>query len=182
VTEYQLDEDGRAIGLTILRATGYLSRDANPYRRDPAGGQFEVPGAQCRGPWSLAFGVYPHSGSWVEADVIGEAERYRHPFLVAAGTGPAGGPLGAGDGLAVDGNGVTLSALRRDGDWLELRLACETPEGSLAVIRGPFLEACEADLLGNAGPRLPVQDRSVQLQLAPWEIRTLRLLAPRARG
>jgi alpha-mannosidase len=114
--------------------------------------------------------------------VVGEAERYRHPFLVAAGTGPAGGPLGAGEGLAVDGNGVTLSALRRDGDWLELRLACETPESSLALIRGPFLEAYEADLLGNAGPRLPVQDRSVQLQLAPWEIRTLRLLAPRARG
>jgi preprotein translocase subunit SecA len=86
VTEYQLEADGRAIGLTILRATGYLSRDANPYRRDPAGGQFEVPGAQCRGPWSLAFGLYPHTGSWVEADVLGQAERYRHPFLVAAGT------------------------------------------------------------------------------------------------
>jgi alpha-mannosidase len=181
VTEYQLDEDGRAIGLTILRATGYLSRDANPYRRDPAGGQFEVPGAQCRGPWSLAFGLYPHSGSWVEADVVGEAERYRHPFMVAPGTGPADGPLQAGEGLAVDGNGVTLSALLRDGDWLELRLACETPEGGLAVVRGPFLEACEADLLGNAKPRLSVQDRSVQLQVAPWEIRTLRLLAPRAR-
>jgi len=182
VTEYQLDEDGRAIGLTILRATGYLSRDANPYRRDPAGGQFEVPGAQCRGAWSLAFGLYAHTGSWVEADVVGEAERYRHPFLVAYGTGPAGGPLGAGEGLAVDGRGLALSALRRDGDWLELRLACETPEGGLALIRGPFLEAYEAGLLGNAGPQLAVQDGSLQLQLAAWEIRTLRLLAPRARG
>ena len=100
---------------------------------------------------------------------------------MAPGTGPADGPLQAGEGLAVDGNGVTLSALLRDGDWLELRLACETPEGGLAVVRGPFLEACEADLLGNAKPRLSVQARSVQLQVAPWEIRTLRLLAPRAR-
>jgi alpha-mannosidase len=182
VTEYQLETDGRAIGLTILRATGYLSRDANPYRRDPAGGQFEVPGAQCRGPWSLAFGLYPHTGSWVEADVVGQAERYRHPFLVAAGTGPAGGLLGAGEGLAVEGNGLTLSALRRDGDWLELRLACETPEGTPLIIRGPFREAYEADLLGNAGPQLAIQDGSVRLKIAPWEIRTLRLLAPRARG
>ena len=181
VTEYQVDEDGRAIGLTILRATGYLSRNANPYRRDPAGGQFEVPGAQCRGPWSLAFALYPHVGSWVEADVVGQAERYRHPFLMAPGTGPAGGPLRTGEGLAVDGNGLALTALRRDGDWMELRLACETPDGSLAVIRGPILKAYEADLLGNAGSELAVQDGSVRLQLAPWEIRTLRLLAPRAR-
>jgi hypothetical protein len=63
-----------------------------------------------------------------------------------------------------------------------LRLACETPEGGLALIRGPFLEAYEAGLLGNAGPQLAVQDGSLQLQLAAWEIRTLRLLAPRARG
>jgi mannosylglycerate hydrolase len=182
VTEYQLEEDGRSIGVTILRATGYLSRDANPYRRDPAGGQFEVPGAQCRGPWSLAFGLYPHTGSWVEADVVGEAERYRHPFLVAAGTGPAGGRLVAGEGLAIDGNGVILSALRRDGDWLELRVACERPEGGPFTIRGPFLEAYEADMLGNAGSQLAVQDGNVRLTIAPWEIRTLRLLAPRARA
>jgi alpha-mannosidase len=76
---------------------------------------------------------------------------------------------------------LTLSALRRDGDWLELRLACETPEGTALIIRGPFLEAYEADLLGNAGPQLAVRDGSVQLKIAPWEIRTLRLLAPRAR-
>lgn len=179
VTEYQLDEDGRTIGLTILRATGYLSRDANPYRRDPAGGQFAVPGAQCPGPWSLAFGLYPHAGSWVDADVLGEADRYRHPFLVAAGTGVADAPLGWGEGIAVDGRGLALSALRREGDWLELRLTCETPEGSLARVRGPFLEAYEADLFGTAGAGLEMQDGGVQLELAPWEIRTLRLLAPR---
>ena len=114
--------------------------------------------------------------------MVGQAERYRHPFLVAAGTGPAGGLLGAGEGLAVEGNGLTLSALRRDGDWLELRLACETPEGTPLIIRGPFREAYEADLLGNAGPQLAIQDGSVRLKIAPWEIRTLRLLAPRARG
>lgn len=182
VTEYQMDEDGRAIGLTILRATGYLSRNGNPYRRDPAGGQFEVPGAQCRGPWSLAFALYPHAGSWVEADVVGQAERYRHPFLMARGTGPAGCPLGVGEGLTVDGNGVALTALRRDGDWMELRLACETPEGSLALIRGRILKAYEADLLGNAGSELAVEDGTVRLQLAPWEFTTLRLLAPRARN
>jgi mannosylglycerate hydrolase len=116
---------GRELALTILRATGLVSRSAHRYRESPAGPELPIPDAQCRRPWSIRFALFPHDGAWHEAGVLDELERYRHPFLVAPG-GALDGPRTA-SGPELTGQGVVLSGLRRRGRRLEATVACEHP-------------------------------------------------------
>jgi mannosylglycerate hydrolase len=149
VMEYEV-VDGRELALTLLRSVGVISRPDNPYREVNAGPAVALPAAQCVGPWSIGFALFPHSGSWLEAGVLEQMERYQHPFLMALGTGER--PAEAeGAGLELRGDGVMLSALRRRGETLEARIVNETPEPHTAMLAGEPLE------------------------LRPWEIRTVQL-------
>jgi mannosylglycerate hydrolase len=180
IVEYEV-VDGRELALTLLRSFGWISRNANPYREDPAGPEVPVPGAQLIGERSMRFALMPHAGSWAAAGVVAVAERYQHPALVARGMGPVVDPAlddlqaGAdGHGLAIEGDCV-LTALRRRGDWLELRIVAETASVTEAVIRGPFDEVREADLLGRPMGGLPSEPGVLRMPLGPWEIRTIHL-------
>ena len=82
--------------------------------------------------------------------------------------------LGA-EGLSVVGAGVVLSSLRRRGDWLELRLACQHPFPATATVGGGVVAARAADLLGRPGADLPVAGGALRLDLRAWEIRTVHL-------
>jgi len=177
MTEYEVIE-GRELALTVLRSFGLISRNANPYREDPAGPEIPVPAAQLLGPRTFTFALAPHAGRWTDADAHGMAERYRHPFLVVRGTGR--GDLAAEDGRSIDrlrltGTGIVLSALRRRDDWLELRLVAEHPEATEAIIDGAFTAAREVDLLGRPISDLTVAAGTLRLPVRPWEIRTIQL-------
>jgi alpha-mannosidase len=149
VLEYELLDGGRELAVTLLRAIGLISRSDNPYREVNAGPEVPLPDAQCRGPWSVAFALFPYASSWAEAGVLEQMEHYQHPFLAAPGTGESSGPAEHA-GLELRGDGLVLSALRRRGDKLEARVVCERPE------------ACSG--------QLAVGDREVTLELGPWEI------------
>lgn len=183
IIEYELIE-GRELALTLLRSTGLISRNSNPYREDPAGPEVPIPDAQLPGRRSVAFAVMPHAGSWTEAAVIAAAERYQHPLVAVAGTAdPAesadiGSRSVSGTGLEVDGRGVVITSLRRSGEWLELRLVAEDPAPGPAVISGQFSAARDVNLLGLPGEELAVEDGRLVLQLGGWEIRTVQLRRP----
>jgi mannosylglycerate hydrolase len=181
VLEYELLTDPPELALTLLRAVGQISRNAHRFREEPAGPEVATPAAQCLGPWSVGLAVLPHAGPWHADGVLEQAERYQHELLAAPGTGPEAAPLGEVAGLAVEGDGVALSALRRRGEWLELRLACQHPDPVTATVGGGLLAAREADLLGRPGAALPVTGGALRLALGAWEIRTLlvRLGTPR---
>jgi alpha-mannosidase len=177
VTEYEL-VDGREVALTVLRSTGLISRNDNPFREDPAGPEVPVPGAQLIGPWSFSFGVLPHAGSWDEAGVLDAAEGYRLPFVSASGTGDGRDDApSAVQGLRVSGNGVVLSALRRREDELEVRVVAETSVPTTAEISGRRIVAArEVDLLGRPVVDHPPEvDGTLRIPLGPWDIRTVRL-------
>ena len=173
LTEYELVA-GRELALTVLRSVGLISRNVNPYREGPAGPEVPIPAAQLRGPRGIGFAVYPHGGSWVEAGVLDQVEAYGHPFMAAHGAGRR--DTAPESPLAVAGDGVVLSSLRRRGEWLELRLACESPEPCSAMVSGAFREAREADLLGRPGASLPLDGGGLRLELGAWEVRTVQLL------
>jgi mannosylglycerate hydrolase len=188
VLEYELLTDPPELALTLLRSVGLISRNANRYREEPAGPEVATPGAQCLGPWAVGLAVLPHAGAWHADGVLEQAERYQHELLAAPGTGPAPTPREPAPpvprevaGLAVEGDGVALSALRRRGEWLELRLACQHPDPVTATVGGGLLAAREADLLGRPGAARPVTGGTLRLELGPWEVRTflVRLPTPR---
>jgi mannosylglycerate hydrolase len=183
VLEYELLADPPELALTLLRAVGQISRNAHRFREEPAGPEVATPAAQCLGPWSVALAVQPHAGPWHADGVVEQAERYQHELLAAPGAGPAlGDPaLPEAAGLVVEGDGVVLSALRRRGEWLELRLVCEHPEPVTATVGGGLLAAREADLLGRPGAPLPLTGGGLRLELGAWEIRTLLLRLPTPR-
>jgi alpha-mannosidase len=143
VSEYEL-LDGRELALTVLRSTGWISRNANPYREDPAGPEVAIPDAQMRGPWSFSFALYAYEGERPGTDVLEQAERYRLPFVALPGRGGPGA-LQQAQGVALEGDGVVLAALRRG----EVRVVNQTAEPRTATVDG----------------------RAVELR--PWEIRTL---------
>lgn len=173
VLEYEV-VDGRELALTLLRSTGLISRNENPWREDPAGPEVAVPDAQLVGPRSVSFALLPHAGSWAEAGVVREMERFQLPFLTAAGAGAPGPPAEA-VGLAVEGDAAVLSSLRKRDGRLELRLVAQHPEGSTVVVRGSFDAASEVDLRGRPLRTVDAAGGALALELGPWEIRTLRL-------
>jgi mannosylglycerate hydrolase len=124
--------DGRELALTVLRATGLISRSAHRFREAPAGPELAVPDGQCRGPRSVGFALLPHPGAWHEDGVLEALERYLHPFLVVPG-GALDGPRRA-TGPELRGDGIVLSSLRRGGRRLEATVACEHP----LPVRGTF--------------------------------------------
>ncbi|MDQ3127751.1 MAG: alpha-mannosidase [Chloroflexota bacterium] len=192
VTEYEL-VDGRELALTILRSTGLISRNDNPFREDPAGPEVPVPAAQMVGPWRFGFGLLPHAGTWSTGGVAAQAEAYHLPFVTAPGTataGQAGDDREAGDdvpirpepgpgsgSLRLAGRDVVLSALRRRGGELEARIVAQTGTATTVVISGRAIHAArDVDLLGRLGGDLAIEpDGRLHIALGPWEIRTIRL-------
>ena len=181
VAEYELTDRGRAVALTVLRSTGLISRNANPYRQDPAGPELPIPSAQMRGPWTFGFGLLVHADEWRAAGVPLAAELYRHAFTVAHGSAKpdaAWPPEHAGaDGLALEGEaGVGLTALRRRAEgWLEARVVNLAGRPSSVTLRGELTAARDASIRGEPGPALEVVDGTLRLELGPAEIRTVQL-------
>jgi alpha-mannosidase len=180
IVEYELADGGVEMALTLLRSTGLISRNDNPYRQDPAGPEMAIPGAQMRGRHQVKFALFPHAGEWTDGGVADAAERYRHPFVWTAGAGSADAswppPHAGNEGLALEGDQVALSSLRRRSDgWLEARVVNLAADARTAVVRGDLTDAREASLRGEPGEALPVADGAVRLHLRPAEIRTIQL-------
>lgn len=82
------------IALTLLRCTGWLSRDDFPARKGHAGPFMETPGAQMPGQWAFDYSIIPHSGDWRSA--FRQAYAFETPLrgvttgLHAASLAPAG--------------------------------------------------------------------------------------------
>jgi alpha-mannosidase len=179
VTEYEV-VDGRELALTILRSFGLISRNANPYREDPAGPEIPVPAAQLLGEREFAFAILPHRGDWRAAETVRHAEAYRHPMLSVRGLGDVATRSGPADAAGLRVDGATLSALRRRDGWLELRLVRLDEDPAIARIsllgRGAMrLEAEGTDLLGRPGEAMAAENGEIAIALGGWEIRTLRL-------
>jgi alpha-mannosidase len=176
VSEYEVVDGGRELALTLLRATGLISRAEHPLRAEPAGPVIATPQAQYLAQQvRTRLAVLPHSGDWAQAGVAEAAEDFRCPFVATGGLAPDGGETDEQVGLTVSGDGVVMSSMRRrDHTWLELRVVAMSDVPTSARIAA-VSAARRADLLGNPGDELSVVDGCVQLPMRPWEIATIQL-------
>ena len=65
--EYEVVEDGTELALTLLRATGYLSRTELQMRPNPAGPIDPLEGPQLQHHHVVEYALLPHRGDWREA-------------------------------------------------------------------------------------------------------------------
>jgi len=169
--EYEVVGDGTELALTLLRATGYLSRSELALRPNPAGPLDELEGAQLQGPHVVEYAVLPHRGDWRAANLYGSADEFLVPLERVRGGGVSGATR-APDGRALRVSGAEVSAVRREGRHLAVRVFRTDPvPGTVEVeLDGVPARGVVVDLRGN---RLDVFDGEVTLR--PWQIATLQL-------
>jgi hypothetical protein len=162
--EYELVDVGpdgaRALALTLLRATRFLSRGPMPTRRLPAGPLLELAGAQVPGRHVLRYAV-----AVIPVDPFAMAEDAWVDLGVATGAG-----LGtAGEHhRALDVAGAQVSSLRRHDGRLELRAFNPTAAATTLAVAGRRGDV--VDLRGRVLAPFTGEQR-----LGPFEIVTLAL-------
>jgi mannosylglycerate hydrolase len=171
VCEYELIDlaatpDGDRAGtiaLTVLRATGMLSRMGMAYRPFPAGPLTPVSGLQMTGrltTFSYALAV-SHDNPYALADDV------LLPLEVVASLGGGSRPS---NGSALSIEGAQVSAVRRDGGSLEVRVFNPTPDEATVTLAGQA--GWLVDLRGY--PERPFEGSFL---LRPFGIATARLRA-----
>ncbi len=129
--EYEIVDDGRELALTLLRATGYLSRAEMLLRPNPAGPLLPVEGPQLQGPVAVEYAVMVHAGSWADAALHACADDLLVPLdrvpVTRRGTEPA-----RHRPLRVEG--AQVSALLREPGGVVLRVFNPHPEATVVAV------------------------------------------------
>lgn len=117
--EYEVVGDGTELALTLLRATGYLSRSEPALRPNPAGPLDPLEGPQLQGPFAVDYAVLAHRGTWGDARLYELADEVLVPLervrVVGGGDRPPRGrPLRV--------RGAVTSAVTRDPGGLAVRV------------------------------------------------------------
>ena len=162
-------DGGRELALTLMRATGYLSRAEPSLRPNPAGPLLPVHGAQLQRPVAFDYALLPHTGAWTDADLYEAADELLVPLERARGGG-GGDREPAGQALSV--TGAVVSALTREAGGVSVR--CFNPTRTPATARleraGEPVTGWVVDLLGA-----PLEPFTGDVALRPAEIVTLRI-------
>jgi alpha-mannosidase len=147
--EYELVDAGRELALTLLRATGYLSRSEPALRPNPAGPLDPLDGPQLQRSVTVRYALLPHAGDWRAADLYARADEVTVPLERVRGGVPGAPRAVTGQALAVDG--AVVSAVRREPGGLVVRVFNPGPEPTDVVVRrdGAPASGWLVDLVGR---------------------------------
>jgi hypothetical protein len=161
--EYELvdiDRGGASeLAVTLLRATGWLSRGPMAYRPLPAGPEIATEGSQVQGHHTLRYGLVVGP-----CDPFAAAEDLHAPLMPAFGSG-GGWRRPSGSALTI--RGAEVISVRRNAGAVEARVVAMSEEPGLVDTggRGGWL----VDLRGR-----PLEPFQGTFTLRPWGIATLR--------
>jgi alpha-mannosidase len=172
--EYEVVDGARGPGselaLTLLRATGYLSRSELSLRPNPAGPLDPLQGPQLQGRHAVDYAVLPHRGTWRDAELHRAADTLLVPLeRVRAGGGGRSAPA---HGQALQVEGAEVSAVLREDASLVVRVHNPSPEPSVVsvAVDGSLAHGDVVDLRGRVLDSFPGTR-----ELGSWEIATFRL-------
>ncbi|GIF63438.1 alpha-mannosidase [Asanoa ishikariensis] len=167
---------GTELAVTLLRAIGAISVNLHPLRDEPAALHLPAPGAQSLGREVVArLAILPSARGWRAAGAVRAAELFRNDASVRRGAATADTPLPPSDsGIRVTGSDIAVSTVRPVAGGTEVRVVAMAPEPVRAALQGPFGAVETTTLLGDPLDRTEAAGE-LTLELAPWEIRTLRL-------
>ncbi|MEU8007546.1 glycosyl hydrolase-related protein [Catellatospora sp. NPDC049111] len=157
------------LAVTVLRATGWLSRPDLRSRTTGAGPELPTPEAQCLRRVDAAIGVVLDTG---EQDMAYAAALHRAPLRAWQLRFGSPVPVQA-DGVGVTGATVTAVKPADDGDGIVLRVANVTGEAVTAAITG--LDGRTVAECSLAEEPVAGQPDPGALVLGPYEVRSLRV-------
>jgi alpha-mannosidase len=171
--EYEVVDDGNELALTLLRATGYLSRSEPSLRPNPAGPLDQLEGAQLQRHLTLEYAVCLHEGGWADGAIADAADDFLVPLERVRGGGwPGASRPPVGTALVIDG--ARPSALTRGADGaLVVRLVNLSPTDATATLTRPDAPSASGQVVSLLGE--PLRPFTGEVELRPWEIVTLRV-------
>lgn len=175
--EYEVTQTlDRTIAVTLLRAYE-LSLTTVSKRWDV---HPEMRLSQCPGEHEFRFLLYPHAGTWDNADIYGEVESFCAP-VEPAQAGAHDGDLPQALGfLTLEGDQVAISALKRteDGQGLLVRLFNPSPRSQRATLTfaRPIASAKQVNLEEEEQSAFRPQGASVVVDIPPKKIVSLKLI------
>ncbi|MBV8950998.1 MAG: hypothetical protein JOZ99_08990, partial [Actinobacteria bacterium] len=164
-------DGGRELALTLLRATGYLSRAQIALRPNPSGPLHPLVGPQLLHPLAFDYAVLPHAGDWRAAARHEHADAFLVPLQRVTGGGVAGASRPhVGSALRVDG--AIVSAVLREPGGLVVRVFNPLPDAATVEVmhEGAPARGWRIDLRGR-----PIERFEGQAGLRAHGIATLRL-------
>lgn len=184
--------DSAAIGLTVLRCVGWLSREDLATRKGNAGPSLESPGAQCLGVEEFRFGFAPRAMPPSEVTLCEMGRRFLAPPSVVVGAGGPQHPTSLPRRhsfltVATDEDSrLTLSALKkadeRESAVIRVFNASERPASLALSAARSIVSAGQTNLREQRGAALAVQDGGIDTTIGARKIATLDIeLAPNPR-
>jgi alpha-mannosidase len=127
----------------------------------------------------MRYALVPRAGDWRDAGVFRDGWEFNHPLICHNVTPHPGSLPGRWGLLEVSNPNVVVSSLKptRDGE-IALRLyeASGRPAPGVTItLRANVRSARDANLLEDAGADVKTAGNSVQIDLTPFEIKTIRL-------
>jgi mannosylglycerate hydrolase len=171
-----IDKPERGVAITLMR--GFVFRQSPVIDRWDIYPEMTL--AQSLGEHEFCYAIYPHAGTWDQADVAGEAELCSLPLEVAE-AGKHGGDLPKELSLlSVEPAAVALSALKRaeDRDAMVVRIYNPTAHDVTAVLTAykPVSSAALLNLNEEVQQRLTPAGNKLSLPLAAKKIATVELV------
>ena len=162
-----VEQEGSTLSTTLIRAFG-------PHA------DYRVPATDLacqKGISAFEFMIMPYEGRYLDANVLRTAQAYNQPLQAYEGESTAAKKDVSF--LSVDSDTVLLSAVKQPWDGAQecvIRLyeSAGKRQDCTVIIAG-LQEAYASDIQETRGEKLNIQGQALQLQFAPFEIKTIRV-------
>ncbi len=122
----------------------------------------------------FTYALYPHQGTWKQADTVKEAYFLNQPAYAVAGAEGLNSSF-----ASVDRDNVVLETVKQaeSGSGTVLRLyECQNARTKVTLtVSGPYTKAYSTNLLEEVEEELPMENGQVKFTVKPYEIKTILL-------
>jgi mannosylglycerate hydrolase len=183
LSEYEVLPANNTIALTLIRGVGWLARSDLQTRIGDVGPHIFTPEAQCLGPHTFEYAIYPHGSDLLLTNPHFEADRHTlkcRAVQTNAHTGPLPDEFSFLSWTAEEPEGaLKLSALKQseDGEGIIIRFynAHEQEVKASLKIAGQIEKAWRTNLNEKHESELPVKDNAIHIIANGKEIVTLKV-------
>ena len=175
-SKYGFDVKDNLIRMTLLRSPDYPDRRTD----DPDHLVIDLPIViEDQGRHTFSYALYPHKRSWKETSLVKEGYKFNYPLLVLSESSHAGSLPKALSFVSVQAENIILETIKKAEDSQSFTLRFyETVgkrTGTEVFFSEPILEAWETDMIERKISKLPIQEKSLRVDLGAYEIKTIQI-------